>query len=46
MSYRNIMFSIRKTSRDINHKFRKFQKSKLPMYMETKPKMKLVPVEE
>ena len=48
MSYRNIMFTVRKTSREINHKWRKFQKSKLPRVVLTKPKMvlKLVEVED
>ena len=47
MSYRNIMFTLRKTNREINHKWRKFQKSKLPSKVQTKPKtvMKLVEVE-
>jgi hypothetical protein len=44
MSYRNIMFAVNKTSREVNHKWRKFQKSKLPTVVYTKPKMKLVPV--
>ena len=48
MSYRNIMFTVNKTSRTRDHKWRKFQKSKLPTVVLTKPKkvLKLVEVEE
>ena len=48
MSYRNIMLTVKKASRKVNHKWRKFQKSKLPTVVITKPKMvlKLVKVED
>ena len=45
MSYRNIFFEYKKTSRELNHRFRKFQKSKLPTYVITKPKTKIIEVE-
>ncbi|MCK5615660.1 hypothetical protein KAR91_78070 [Candidatus Pacearchaeota archaeon] len=47
---RNIFFSSSKQSRDINHKWRKFQVSKHPqvVFTETKPKTKMieVPIED
>lgn len=45
MSYRNILFAIHKNSREVNHKWRKFQKSKLPSKVVTKPKTKIIEIE-
>lgn len=48
MNYRKVWFTATATSRDMNHRFRKFQKSKLPTVVRTKPKMvmKLVEVKD
>ena len=45
MSYRTMFLDYKKSSRELNHRFRKFQKSKLPSYVETKPPTKKILVE-
>lgn len=46
MSYRNLFFEYKKSSRDLNHRFRKFQMSKLPTYVQgSKPKTKIIEIE-
>lgn len=44
MSYRKLLYTKRGISREVNHRFRKFQKSKLPPKVSTKRKTKLVEV--
>lgn len=36
MSYRALFFTRKKITRGVEHRFRKFQVSKLPTYVETK----------
>ena len=45
MSYRYILYASRGISKDLDHRFRKFQKSKLPSKVSTKPKTKMIEVE-
>ena len=45
MSYRSLLYTSKSITRDLNHRFRKFQKSRLPSKTETKPKTILVEVE-
>ena len=47
MSYRSIFLAVKKVSRSTDHRFRKFQKSKLPVKVSTPAKKikKLVEVE-
>jgi hypothetical protein len=45
MSYRSLLYTARGISREVNHRFRKFQKSKLPTVVLTPAKTKIIEVE-